>query len=262
MSSFFVILAFLAMACGVRADEPSFPALLTHAATGLAAVQAPRIEDGENFTYALYLRQGFVTVRAGTASLKVSRAGEAFEAVLELKAASAVEIMYHLAVRMSTRLTPDLKPILYTKHAEEGSRVYDETIEFSTSAEGGCTVSARRVFKDGTTDSGVVRRPVQVFDLVSLIFHARRLDVGSLKPGARIDLPVASGVKVRDQSLEYAGVETVETADGRKVKACVFNLVAASKAQAARFAFSPDGNRAPQRIDIALKFGSVSARLL
>ena len=225
------------------------------------AVQAPRIADGESFTYALYLKQGLLTVRAGTASLNVTKKGDSYEAVLEFRAAAVVDMVYHLAVRMSTLLTPDLKPIIYVKHAEEGSSVYDETIEFSTPREGGCMVSARRVFKDGKTDTGVVSRPVQVFDLVSLIFYARRLDVAHLKPGTRIDLPVASGVKVTDQSLEYAGMEEVENAGG-KVLACVFNLVSGAKVQTARLAFSPEGNRVPQRIDIALKFGFVSVRLL
>ena len=258
MNSSRVILAFLAMACGVRADEPSFPVLRTHAAT----VQTPRIADGESFAYALYLKQGLLTVRAGTASLNVTKKGDSYEAALEFRAASVVDMVYHLAVRMSTLLTPDLKPIVYVKHAEEGSSVYDETIAFSTSAEGGCMVAARRVFKSGKTDTGVVSRPVQVFDLVSLIFYARCLDVEDLKPGTRIDLPVASGVKVRDQSLVYAGMEEVETAGGRKVKACVFELVSGPNVQTARLAFSSEGNRIPQRIDVALKFGSVSARLL
>ena len=249
------------MVFGVRADEPSFPAPRTHAATGPAAVQVPRIADGESFTYALYLKQGLLTVRAGTASLNVTKKGNSYEAVLEFQAASVVDMVYHLAVRMSTSLTPDLKPIVYVKHAEEGSRVYDETIEFSSSAEGGCKVSARRVFKDGKTDTGVVSRPVQVFDLVSLIFYARCLDVENLKPGERIDLPVASGVKVTDQSLKYVGIEEVETAGG-KVKACVFELVSGPKVQTARLAFSPEGSRIPQRIDVALKFGTVSVRLL
>ena len=261
MNSSFVILTLLAMACGVRGEDSPFPIPRTHTATGPSAGQEPWVTDGESFTYALYLKQGLLTVRAGTASLNVTKKGNSYEAVLEFRAASVVDMVYHLAVRMSTRLTPDLKPIVYVKHAEEGSSVYDETIEFSTPAEGGCMVSARRVFKDGKTDTGVVSRPAQVFDLVSLIFYARRLDVENLKPGTRIDLPVASGVKVTDQSLEYAGMEEVETARG-KVNACVFNLVSGPKVQTARLAFSPDGNRIPQRIDVALKFGFVSARLM
>ena len=152
-----------------------------------SAVQAPRIADGESFTYALYLKQGLLTVRAGTASLNVTKKGDSYEAVLEFRTAAVVDMVYHLAVRMSTLLTPDLKPIIYVKHAEEGSSVYDETIEFSTPGEGGCMVSARRVFKDGKTDTGVVSRPVQVFDLVSLTHRpACRVGRESHGPVARV----------------------------------------------------------------------------
>ena len=96
---------------------------------------------------------------------------------------------------------------------------------------------------------------------VSLLFHARRLDVARLKPGARLDVPVVSGVKVRDQSLVYKGEEKVETADGAEVGAGVFALLAKEGGETARFAFSREGSRIPQRLDISLKFGSVSARL-
>ena len=53
------------------------------------------------------------------------------------------------------------------------------------------------------------------------------------------------------------------TAVANELVACDFVfLVSGAKVQTARLAFSPEGNRVPQRIDIALKFGFVSVRLL
>lgn len=229
---------------------------------GTVLAEAPRLVDGERFTYALYLKQGFVTVKAGTASLAVRETERGmFEATLALKAAPVVEMVYHLDVRMTTRLTADLKPLRFEKHAEEGNRVYDETSVFSCPDEGICGVSSRRTFADGKVDVGDTRRPEQVFDLVSLLFHARRLDVARMKPGALLEVAVVSGVKVRDQSLVYRGEEMVETAGGAKVEAGVFALLDKEGGETARFVFSRKGNRIPQRIDISLKFGSVSARL-
>jgi hypothetical protein len=229
---------------------------------GTALAQVPRIADGEKISYVLYLKQGLVTVKAGTANLAVSEKEKGtFEATLSLKASSVVEMFYHLDVRMATRLTPELKPLRFEKHAEEGSRVYDEETVFSYPPEGGCAVSSRRAFKNGKVDVGDTRRTEQVFDLVSLLFHARRLDVARLAPGARLGVPVISGVKVRDQSLVYKGEEEVETANGSKVMSGVFALLDKDGAETARFAFSKEGSRIPQRLDISLKFGSVSARL-
>ena len=229
---------------------------------GTALAEAPRLVNGETFAYALYLKQGFVTVRAGTASLAVKETERGiFEATLSLRASSLVEAVYHLDVHMTTRLTADLKPLRFDKHAEEGSRIYDETSVFSCPAGGGCGVMSRRTFANGKVDVGDARRSGQVFDLVSLLFHARRLDVARLKPGARLEVPVVSGVTVRDQSLVYKGEEKVETADGSEVEVGVFALLAKDGGETARFAFSREGCRIPQRLDISLKFGSISARL-
>ena len=229
---------------------------------GAVLAEAPRLVDGETFTYALYLKQGFVTVKAGTASLAVRETDRRiFEATLALKASSVVEMVYHLDVRMATRLTAELKPLCFTKHAEEGSRVYDEVSVFSYPSGNVCNVSSKRIFADGRVDVGNTRYAEQVFDLVSLLFHARRLDVAHMEPSTLLEVPVISGVKVREQSLVYRGEENVATADGAKVEAGVFALLDKEGNVTARFAFSRKGNRIPQRIDISLKFGSVSARL-
>ena len=229
---------------------------------GTALAQVPRIADGEKISYVLYLKQGFVTVKAGTANLAVSEKEKGiFEATLSLKALSVVEMFYHLDVRMTTRLTAELKPLRFEKHAEEGSRIYDEESVFSYPPDGGCVVSSKRTFTNGKVDVGNTRRAEQVFDLVSLLFHARRLDVARLAPGARLGVPVISGVKIRDQSLIYKGEDEVETANGSNVKSGVFALLDNDGGETARFAFAKDGTRIPQRLDISLKFGSVSARL-
>ena len=226
------------------------------------AEPAPTLADGETFTYALYLKHGFISVKAGMAYLDVKKRDGAFEATMTLKALSVVDMIYHLYARLTTRLTPDLKPLRYEKHAEEGSCIYDEVSTFSYPSEGGCNISSKQTFKDGTLKDGETRRSDQVFDLLSLIFHARRLDVSRLTPGARLDVAVISGVKVKEQSLVYKGVEEVETDDGSKVKAGIFLLSSNEDGGVtARFAFLQEGRRVIQRIDILHKYGSLSARL-
>lgn len=220
-----------------------------------------QLADGERFAYALYVKQGFVTVKAGMAAIGVTKTNGVYETTFTLKTTAFAEAIFHVDVRITTRLTPELKPLRYEKHAEEGSRVYDEVSVFSYPPEGGCVVSSRRRFPDGKVDVGTAGRSGQVYDLMSLFFHARRLDFSRLAPGTRVVLPVVSGVRVRDQSLVYKGEEEVEIADGAKVKAGVFVLYAKDGNEAARFAFSQEGSRVPQRLDVALKFGSGSARL-
>ena len=226
------------------------------------ADSAPLLDDGETFTYALYLKCGFVSVKAGMASLDVKELDGAYEVTMTLKALPVVDIIYHLYACLTTRLTPELKPLRYEKHAEEGGCVYDEVSAFSYPSEGGCLISSRQVFKDGTVKEGEARRSDQVFDLLSLIFHARRLDVSRLDPGARLDVAVVSGVKVREQSLVYKSVEEIKTDDGSEAKVGIFFLSSDEDGGVtAQFAFSQEGKRVVQRIDILHKYGALSARL-
>ena len=221
----------------------------------------PQLVDGEKLTYALYVKQGIVMAKAGEASITVTKKDGDYEATLALQTTAIVEAVYHLAVRMTARLTPEMKPLRFEKHAEEGSRIYDEVSTFAYPDEGGCAVSSRRMFADGKVDVGEMKSAGQVFDLVSLIFHTRRLDVARLKPGERVKVSVVSGVTVREQSLVYRGEEEIETADGAKAKSGVFVLLAKDGGETARFVFSQEGNRVPQKLDVSLKYCSVSARL-
>ena len=115
---------------GVEAAKPkNAPQVPQEAQAGANAVAAPELEAAGKMVSQLDV-------------LLMKAAKTADTAAMTLKALSVVDMIYHLYARLTTRLTPDLKPLRYEKHAEEGSRVYDETIEFSTPAEGGCKVSA------------------------------------------------------------------------------------------------------------------------
>ena len=228
---------------------------------GAVHAEAPRFVGNETFTYALYVQQGFISIKAGTASIAIVEASGGYEARLTLQTTALVEAIFHVDVRITTRLTRELKPLRYEKHVEEGSRVYDEECVFSYPPGGGCVVSSRRTHADGRVEVGKGRRERQVYDLLSLFFYARRLDFARLTPEKRVSVPVVSGVRVRDKTLVYKGEEEVEIADGGKVKAGVFVLYAWDGNESARFAFSQEGTRVPQRLDVALKFGSGSARL-
>ena len=182
---------------------------------------------------------------------------------MTIKAQPLVDVIYHLYVKMATRLSPDMEPLRYEKHAEEGSRVYDEVSIFDYPPGGGCRVTSRQTFNDGDVKECVTNIAGKVYDLLSLAFHARRLDASRLKPRERLDVAVVSGVKVRDQSLEYQGVEEVKIDGGAAVKAGVFLLSSEEDGGVtARFAFSQDERRVIQRIDITHnRHGSLSVRL-
>lgn len=228
-----------------------------------AAEPSPAVTDGESFTYALYLEYGFMTAKGGMACLDVKKRGEEYEATMTLEALPLVDAIYHLYVKTATRLSPDMKPLSYEKHAEEGSRVYDEVSIFDYPPGGGCRVTSKQTFNDGGVKECVTNMADKVYDLLSLAFHARRLDVSRLKTKERMDVAVVSGVQVHVQSLEYQGVEEVEIDDGAKVKAGVFFLSSEEDGGVtARFAFSQDERRVIQRIDITHnRHGSVSVRL-
>lgn len=227
---------------------------------------AAALREGERIAYDLYYQKGFVAIPAGTAELSVTRTNGVYDLALTLAASPVVEKVYHLSTRLASRVMPDLHPIRYTKHAEEGGRVYDEVVDFRTMADGGCAVSCRRTFADGRVRTNEVCRAESVHDLLSVIFQARATDLLERAKAGRVVLPVATGLKVEDQVLVFKGDEKVRTADGKDVPSQVFGLLKQAKpgeeaSELARFWLSRDARRLPLRINLNLKFGSASARL-
>ena len=231
-----------------------------------AGATADALRDGERIAYDLYYQKGFVAIPAGTAELSVAKTGEAYDLALTLAASPVVEKVYHLSTRLASRVTPELRPARYTKHAEEGGRVYDEVVDFGETADGGCAVSCRRTFADGRVRTNEVRCATAVHDLLSVLFQARTTDLLARAQAGRVVLPVATGLKVEDEILVYHGDEDVGTVDGKDVPSQVFSLLKRAKpgeeaAELARFWLSKDARRLPLRINLNLKFGSASARL-
>ena len=242
-------------------------ATLARAAAGTDAdASGAALRDGERIAYDLYYQKGFVSVPAGSAELSVAKADAAYDLALTLAASPVVEKMYHLSTRLASRVTPALRPIRYTKHAEEGGRVYDEVVDFRQTGDGGCTVSCRRTEAGRATRTNEVRRATAVHDLLSVLFQARATDLLARAQAGRVVLPVATGIRVEDQVLVFMGDEDVETADGKDVPSQVFSLLKRAKpgeeaSELARFWLSKDARRVPLRINLNLKFGAASARL-
>lgn len=250
----------------MNARAPICACLAAFCLLGAAADVSPALRDGERIAYDLYLQKGIVALPAGTALLSTVRTNDAYALELRLAALPVVDKIYHLSTCLTSRVTPDLRPLRYTKHAEEGGRVYDEVVDFRPLENGGCAVSCRRTEADGRTRTNDVRRTTAVYDLVSVLFQARATDLLARAKAGRVVLPVATGIRVDDQVLVPCGDEEVETADGRNVPSQVFSLLRRANpgeeaSELARFWLSKDERRLPLRINLFLKFGTASARL-
>lgn len=228
-----------------------------------------RLTDGESFQYSLYCVQGFIPIPAGTATLSVAATNHfgkpAFLLGMSLEASSVVEKVYHFQTAMTSLVTPEFVPLRYWKSAEEGSRHYTETTTFTRLETGECEVSCRREIKGGRVDTGQEVRRGMIYDLVSVCFFARGLP-SSIPVGRRFPLAVVSGVKVRDRTLVCLGEDMASGEKGGKIACDSFALKGADKKEeadkeVARFWISRDERRVPVRIDMALKWGSVSVRL-
>ena len=228
-----------------------------------------RLVDGEAFEYSLYCVQGFIPIPAGTATLSVTATNHqgttAYALDMALDASSLVEKVYHFRTRFSSLVTPDLQPLLYEKGAEEGDRFYTEMTTFTWLGSGENSVACRRVFRDGRVDTGSDARKGRIYDLVSVCFFARSLRHSMVK-GERMPVSVVSGVRVRDRTLVYRGEDAASGEKGEKVSCDVFALMGDVKEdgpekEVARFWISRDSCRIPVRIDMALKWGSISVRL-
>lgn len=233
---------------------------------GALAASSGILVDGESLAYRLYIEKAYMSIPAGTAQLTTTCTNGVYDLVLSLQARPVVETVYHFKTKLTSRVTPELRPLRYAKHAEEGTRIYDELTMFSYPADGGCRIDSKRIFADGRVRTNQIFKTESVYDLVSVVFLSRTEDWQTNGKNGCWKFPVATGLKVEDQILFDQGLEDVKKADGTVVKArtyCLYHHLpgaAAAQEEFARFWIADDLRRLPIRINLRLKFGTISVR--
>lgn len=221
-------------------------------------------KPGEELTYDMYFKYGMVNAKAGASSLKVTEGTygntDGFKFTLYAKSSGAAKKFYNIADTLTSFTTKDLIPLAFTKDAHEGK---DHTIERAVYAysSGSTEVNNKRtkngVFKFDTT----LVSATPIYDMVSILYYARTLDLSSLEKGEKISVSYLSGKRMESMDIVYKGLKTIQANDGREYNCIELVMLLNENAfedknEAMRVYVSNDNNRVPIRIDSKLKIGS------
>ena len=232
------------------------------------AAKNEAIQPGERLTYELKFNWKFIWVNAGEAKmdlLPVNYQGKScYQTTLYSVSNSAVDVFFKMRDTLTCITTDRLEPLYFRKGAEEGSRYTVDEVHFNYK-DGKCLVDQSRWRKGRKTIYDKDTLDQCVFDMLSILLQARSFDPTSYKVGDKILFPMATGVKVEEQTLIYRGKENFKAENGVRYRCLVFSLVEYDKKgkekEVITFYVTDDKNHLPVRLDLYLNFGSAKAFL-
>lgn len=223
---------------------------------------------GENLECNFYFNWKFVWVKAGAANLSVTRTVYQSKPALCMRLLSSTnsraDAFFKMRDTLETIFTPQLQPLYYRKGSLEGKRYRVDEIFYSYE-EGKVMLHQRRQRSDRSLSEQFDTLEHCVYDMMSLLARARSFDYASLKKGAELIYPVATGTTIENQKLIYKGKKTVKSDDDKQKFRCLeISLVAQKKGkdrELITFYVTDDNNHLPVLLDLNLNFGSAKALL-
>ena len=225
--------------------------------------------SGETLIYDLYFNWKFVWIKAGTASMNITRTtynGQpAYKSYLITRGSKRADDIFKMRDTLTAYTTLDLVPQYYKKGSFEGKTYRKEEVWYSY-PNGQCKVKMRyqRDKKPATTDT--YTSPYCAFDMISMLMRARSFDPTGWKVGHRIRFIMASGKRCEWQSIVYRGKKKFKIEGTNTTYRClVFSFMEKDKKgkekEIVKFYITDDANHLPVRLDLNLNFGTAKAYL-
>lgn len=236
-------------------------------ANAQCAAKNEAFKPGERVTYDLHFNWHFIWTKAGEATLSFNettyKEAPAYSVDLIAAGNSTADFFFKLRDTLTSVMTPRLEPIYFRKGAVEGKRYWVDESFFSYK-DGVCFVDQQRTRDGNVTRYDQYSDSRCVFDMLSILAHARSFSAESYKIGHRIEFLMTTGRRVEEQTLIYRGKKEFKADDGKVYRCLVFSFVEMKKEkeeEVITFYITDDKNHLPVRLDLFLNFGSAKAFL-
>jgi len=240
----------------------------------LVAVVRGFSEEAEQLDYTLYFNWKFVWIKAGKASLTTRpvtyKGQEAVEATLLASSTGTADNLYYLRDTLTTTVSRNGVPLYFEKHCIEGKDVVWERAWYGRTNDNRFRVDLRKDYVGGRVREDQWTGLQQPYDLVSIMLHARSLDLDALTVGQRLTFPIVDSKKVLNQTLVYLGRQQIKAEGGGLVDCHAFSLKnrlanmsanGEEEKEVLRFYLATSAQHVPLQIDINFRFGSAKAKL-
>jgi hypothetical protein len=216
-------------------------------------------QDGESLTYTVYYSAAGLYVNAGSATftnkLENFNGRTVFHAVGEGGSNSKYDWIYKVRDKYESYIdTTNMQPLKFVRNVHEGKTKKYESITFNRNAH---TV---------ITDTGIVKVPPCIQDVLSTIYFARNIDFSKYKKDDKIPFKMFLEGQVYNLHIRYLGKEEVKTTFGKfkaiKFKALLVEGTIFSGGENMIVWVSDDENKVPVRIQSPIVIGSIKADLV
>ena len=216
-------------------------------------------QDGESITYKIYYSAAGVYVNAGSATfsnrLEKLNGRPVFHAIGEGSSNSKYDWIYKVRDKYESYIdTSTMQPLKFIRNVHEGKTKKYENISFNHEAH---TV---------ITDTGIVKVPPCIQDVLSMIYFARNIDFSKYKKDDKIPFKMFLEGEVYNLHIRYLGKEEVKTTYGKfkaiKFKALLVEGTIFSGGENMVVWVSDDRNKVPVRIQSPIAIGSIKVDMV
>lgn len=239
-----------------------------HTAQAQCSSQNTAFKSGETLIYDLYFNWKFVWIKAGTASMNITRTTyngrPAFKTYLITRGSARTDKMFRMRDTLVAYTGMDLTPQYYRKGAFEGKTYRQEEVWYSYPA-GDCHVNMRYRRDSQPPKLNEHTSPYCAYDMISMLLRARSFDASRFKEGHRIKFLMADGKRCEWQNIVYHGKKKFKVENsGTTYRCLVFSFMETENGkenEVVKFYITDDDNHIPVRLDLNLKFGVAKAYL-
>ncbi len=183
----------------------------------------------EDFNFNLYINVGFIKVQSGTARIFDSdvlyNGRSAVRTAMEMSTDAKADRIYPIRDTVESYITRDGESLFFRKSINEGEKKVVETAVYSKD-KGRFIVNMKKVGLPDKRDLGHATewRESRIYDLMSMLNYARRIDTSGSEPGRTETLPMVNGDMVVQQYLVYTGNKTIKADDGKQYDCMIISV--------------------------------------
>lgn len=230
----------------------------------LPTLPEPPFQEGERFRMGLFFKWGAVNTEVATADVELDsvpfNGDAALHTTLTAVTAPFFSSFYHMHEHFESWFSPEtLLPLKYTRQTKQADyRAYNHYIYDWE----GRTIHADINFGDNGPQTLEIPLENCVFDLTSILYYLRSLDISTWNPGHKAHMNFAIDDAVFDVVLTFRGRETLKVRRVGKIDTICYTCTVVSGAMfdgSTEMAlwFSDDANRLPIGLMAPLRIGSV-----
>lgn len=237
--------------------------------TNGAASFAP--EGKESIHYDVYFQWGFIWKKAGAANLTLAPTTFQGKQALNLNLIARTTPAFDRVTRVRDTLvaytTPTLTPLYYAKIVHEGDYRATDKVHYTYPLENPNQVEARiqQYRKNTLKRDTTIAIATPAFDMLSVFYHLRTLDMSQVKVDTPFPATIISGRHAVKISITYKKEESYKAPSGKSYECYYFRIQfydekgKVDKSDLFEYWMSRDNRRLPVQVAGKLKIGYLRA---